>query len=101
MAAINTSSLFGSGSNASFAYTIEGLNTASNYLFMDFLLMVMFVIVIFMLRNYELRDTMLSAATITWVLSIVLWISEFTDFTRVVVCFSVLLIAVAMSYFKD
>lgn len=101
MAAINTSGLFGSGANASFSYTVQGLNTASNYLFIDFLLLAIFLIMFFMLRNYEFRDTVLSASSITWIMSIVLWISGFADFTRVVVCFAVLLIAVGMSYFKD
>jgi len=101
MTDVNLSSVFGSGANSTFSYTVAGLNTASNYLFMDFLLITLFVIILFMLRNYELRDSLLSASVITWILSLVLWISAFSDFTRVVVCFSVVLIAVAMSYFKD
>lgn len=101
MTDVNLSSVFGSGSNSTFSYTVAGLNTASNYLFMDFLLITIFVIILFMLRNYELRDSLLTASVITWILSLVLWISNFSDFTRVVVCFSVVLIGVAMSYFKD
>jgi len=101
MAELDLTTMFGRGENASFSYNVQGLNTVSNYLFMDFLLMVMFLVVLFMLRNYELRDSFLSASTLTWILSIVLWMSGFTDFTRVVVCFSVLVVAVGMSYFKD
>jgi hypothetical protein len=101
MAVIDTASLFGSGANASFGNTVIGFNTISNYLFTDFLLMVMFVIIVFVLRNYEFRDSFLASSTIVWLLSLVLWISQFTDFTRVVVCFSVLVVAIAMSYFKD
>lgn len=101
MAAINTSALWGRGENASFDYTVKGINTVSNYLFFDFLLIAMFLIVLFMLRNFEFRDGVLAASTITWMLSIVLWISEFTEFSRVVVCFSIVIVAIGMSYFKD
>jgi hypothetical protein len=101
MATIDTTALFGRGENASFMYGIEGLSTVSNYLFMDFLLISMFLIVLFMLRNYEFRDGVLSSSVITWILSIILWISGFVDFARPVVCFSVVLLAIGMSYFKD
>lgn len=101
MAVIDTAPIFGSGSNASFGDSVIGLGIASNYLFIDMLLLSVFIIVIMFLRNYEFRDIFLSASTISWFVSLILWISEFTDFTRVVVCFSILVVAVAMSYFKE
>ena len=101
MAEIDTSLLFGRGDNASFMYGVRGLSTVSNYLFFDFLLISLFVIVLFLLRNYEFRDGVLSASVIVWVLSLGLWISGFVDFARVVVCFCIVLVAVGMSYFKD
>jgi hypothetical protein len=101
MATVDTSLLFGRGENASFMYGIRGLSEVSNYLIMDFLLVAMFLIVLLMLRNYEFRDGVLSASVITWIFSLLLWISDFVDFARPVVCFSVLLVAIGMSYFKD
>jgi len=101
MAVIDTAPIFGSGVNASFGESVIGLGVASNYLFIDFLLLSIFVILLFVLRNYEFRDGFLSASTVAWFVSLVLWISEFTDFARVVFCFSMLIAAIAMSYFKE
>jgi hypothetical protein len=101
MSIIDTQQLFGSGENATFTYTVKGLNVVSNYLLMDFILIVMFVIVLFILRNFELRDGLLAASTVTWLLSLVLWISDFTEFSRVVVTFCVLIIAVGMTWIKQ
>jgi len=101
LASINTSELFGRGANATFDYTVRGLNVASGYLLMDFVLISVFIIMLFTLRNYELRDGLLSASTVVWVISIVMWISGLVDFTRVVIAFCSLIIAIGMSYFKE
>lgn len=101
MATIDTATIFGRGENASFDFAVRGLNVASNYLFIDFVLIGIFVIVLFILRNYELRDGLLAASTITWLLSIVMWMSNFADFSRVVIAFCGIIIAIGMSYFKD
>jgi len=101
MAVIDTGVIFGSGVNASFGNSVVGLGVATNYLFIDFLLLSVFVIILFVLRNYEFRDTFLSASTILWIVSLFLWIGEFTEFSRVITCFSILVIAIASSYFKE
>lgn len=101
MATIDTTEVFGRGENASFDYAVRGLNEVSNYLFIDFILIALFLIVLFMLRNYELRDGLLASTAIVWLFSLVMWISEFTDFSRVVICFCGIIVALGMSYFKD
>ena len=101
MGTIDATTIFGRGENATFNYAVKGVNTASNYLFVDFLLLVMFIIIIFVLRNFELRDSFLTASVVTWLFSVMLWIGDLATFSRVVVCFSVVIIAIGMSYFKD
>lgn len=101
MAVIDTAPIFGSGVNASFGNSVIGLGVATNNLFVDLILVSVLVIVILLLRNYELRDSLLSASVMVWLVSLVLWIGSFTDFSRVIVCFSILIVSVAMSYFKE
>ena len=99
MAQINTSGLF--STSRGFDYTLNGLNTLSNYLLGDFILISIFLLVILTLRDNYFTDGLLSASVITLLLSFGLFASGFVDYTRVVVCFVMFLVAVAMSYAKN
>ncbi len=99
MSSVDLNQVF-NGSNG-FQSTFIGLNEASNYLLGDIVLAAVFIIIIFMLRNYEFRDTFLSSSTITMLVSILLWAGGVSNFARVAVCFSILVIAFFYSYLKD
>jgi phage-related holin len=99
MGIINTTNLF--NNSRGFDYTLNALNAASNFLFGDFLLVAIFVILLFSLRNSYFTDGLLSASVVTFLFSLMLWASGFIDFARVVVCFAVMIVAVAMSYMKE
>lgn len=99
MASINVDTLY-NGTNG-FATVLTGFNEVTNYVFGDILLAAVFLIIIFMLRNFIFRDAFLSASTVTFIVSILFWASGFTTFTRSVVCFSILVLAIAYSYFND
>lgn len=99
MASIDLNTVF-NGTNG-FQSTFVGFNEASNYILGDMLLAAIFIILIFMLRNYEFRDTLMSSSTVLWIVSILLWAGGLTDFTRVTVCFSVLLVALLYTYVKE
>lgn len=99
MSTINENLVF-NGTNG-FQSTVIGLNTASNYLLADFLLVAVFITLIFLLRNFESRDYFLSATVVTFLVSVMFWASGFTVYGRVILCFAGVVIAIAMSYFKD
>lgn len=99
MAQINTSSLF--NGTRGFDFTLNGLNTLSNYLLGDFILISIFLLIIFTLRENYFTDGMISASVVTLLLSFALWSGGFIEYTRVVICFVVFIIAISMSYIKN
>ena len=98
MTTINTTGLFGTGNNANFGYTLAGVNTISNQLLFFFILLALFVIIIFMLRNYQFKDSFLSASAIVWIFSLLFWMGGYVTFAYAVVTFSLVVLAVLFSY---
>jgi hypothetical protein len=99
MSSVDLNTVF-NGTNG-FQSTFVGFNEGSNFILGDMLLAAIFIIIIFMLRNYEFRDSLMSSTTIVWIVSLLLWAGGLTDFTRVAVTFSILLVALLYTYVKD
>lgn len=96
MAEINTSQIF--NSQYGFVETINGLNAETNYLLGVFLLVAIFLMVLFLLRGWEFRNTFVSASTVTLLTAYVFWLSSFILFSTLVVCFSIWLVSFFNTY---
>jgi len=99
MADINITEIY--GENTGLLDNINALNTISNGLFIDFLLVSLFIMILFLMKAYDFRSTFLSSSSILLFTSILLWSSEIVSFSRVAVCFSILCIALLYSFIAE
>lgn len=99
MTQINTSDLF--NATRGFDYTLIGLNTASNNLLSIFLLMAVFIALLFGLRGFLFADRFLSASIATFIVSLLFVATGFTSIGVVSVWFSIVVIAILLTWVRD
>lgn len=99
MASINITDVY--GENNGLLDNITALNTISSGLFVDFVLVSIFIMILFLMRGYEFRNTFLSSSVVVLLTSVLFWAGGIADFSRVAACFSILVIALLYSWTSE